>query len=648
MMSEPKDGLKRLLLARVLAGALDLLVMSVVYWTAFMLRFEGEMPLQMVKRALFLWPYVVGGQYSLMALLGVSRFSWRHIGLWEVKRMFVVCALSTAILLIIRLGAGQIGASFLQYVQIPIGVLGINFVLMFLGTTGVRVARRMMVEHYNRRLHVDPLSHRIPTLLIGAGQAGAMVAKEIATWQNLGVKPVGFIDDDPLKSGKSIHGLRVLGTTEQLSEVARDVEAKQVLITIASAGRREIRRIAERCKAANLPAKIIPGVYEIVGGRVNLSRIRDVSIQDLLGRDPVVLEEASIKHVLRGRVVLVTGAAGSIGRELSLQVARYEPKHLVIVDQNETGLFYAERELARVAPDISVTACIADIRDEVRMTSVFERYRPEAVFHAAAYKHVGMMEANVSEALANNVLGTRLLADLAARWSAKQFVLVSTDKAVNPSSVMGASKRLAEMYVQSLAQRSKTLFVAVRFGNVLGSAGSVIPLFREQIAGGGPVTVTHPEMRRYFMTVEEASQLVLQAAGIGRGGEIFILDMGEPVKIVDLARDLITLSGFTVGEDVDIVFTGAKPGEKLFEELSVAVDKADKTRHSKIFIERIDPRAFDELDEQLRSLQRQVTSLSRDDELRRALSRLVPEYGEAIVAEPEVAVPQTAPAPVAG
>lgn len=618
----------RLLLSRVLSGTVDLLVISAAFWFAFCLRFEGLPPKDMLKRAIFLWPYIAAGQYTLLTLFGVSRFSWRHVGLWETKRILQATLLSTAVLLVIRLGTAQSSAGYVQYLQVPIGVILIDALLMFTGVTGIRVLRRVMFERYNRQMHAAGAESAVSTLLIGAGQAGVMVAKEISNWPNLGIQPVGYVDDDPLKAGALIQGLRVLGTTSQIEEVARSVGAKQALITIADVDGRTIRRIAELCRQAELPTKIIPGVFEIVGGRVNLSRIRDVSIQDLLGRDPVHLERESIQHVVRGRVVLVTGGAGSIGKELCMQVARFEPKLLVLLDQNESGLFYAVREVKRLVPEVEIVARVGDICDEERMGRLFDEYRPAAVFHAAAYKHVGMMERNVSEAVRNNVFGTRVVADLAARWKVSKFVLISTDKAVNPSSVMGATKRLAEMYVQALSHASETLFVAVRFGNVLGSAGSVVPLFTEQIQMGGPVTVTHPEMRRYFMTIEEASQLVLQAAGIGRGGEIFILDMGKPVKIVDLAKDLITLSGLRVEEDIEIVFIGIQPGEKLFEELSVSGEKADRTRHPKIYIERISPLPLTELRRRLDGLARSMAMAQCDLDVRAALEQLVPEFGK--------------------
>jgi FlaA1/EpsC-like NDP-sugar epimerase len=428
----------------------------------------------------------------------------------------------------------------------------------------------------------------------------------------------------------------VLGTTYQLTELAERSGAKQVLITIANAPGSDIRRIKAACDEAHLPAKIIPGIYEIVGGQVNLSRIRSVSIEDLLGREAVHLEMEAIAGALAGKVVFVTGAGGSIGSELCRQIARFHPRQLVLVEQAENALFNIHRELLAMGEGLGarVVPAIGDVTDAARMEALFLKHRPQVVFHAAAHKHVPMMEWNPGEAVRNNVFGTRCVADLADKYGVAEFVMISTDKAVNPTSVMGASKRTAELYIQTLSQKSQTRFVAVRFGNVLGSAGSVIPIFQEQIARGGPVTVTHPDMKRYFMTIPEACQLVLQAGTMGKGGEIFILDMGEPVKIIDLARDLITLSGFVPGEDIEIELTGLRPGEKLFEELAVTGEHVDKTRHPKIFVNKgVAPQAG-ALEEKLVAL-KSVVDAPEAVSVRAKLKDLVPEYTGAADADEE-------------
>ena len=377
----------------------------------------------------------------------------------------------------------------------------------------------------------------------------------------------------PSNKGRSCTGSKCSGPVPTSSASPRDLGVREALITISSAPGSEIRRITERCAEAGLKAKIVPGTYQIVGGRVNLSRIRDVAIEDLLRREPITLDTESVAGVVRGRPVVVTGAGGSIGSELCRQVAAYGPSCLVLVERSENALFEIHSELSRRFADVEAVPCVADVTDVPRIAQIFAQFRPATVFHAAAHKHVPMMEWNAAEAVKNNIIGTRIVADLADRFAVERFVMISTDKAVNPSSIMGATKRAAELYVQALSGTSATHFATVRFGNVLGSAGSVIPIFRRQIRLGGPVTVTHPDMTRYFMTIPEAVQLVIQAAALSRGGETFILDMGAPVRIVDLANDLIRLSGLEPDRDIEIHFTGVRPGEKLFEELSMSERK---------------------------------------------------------------------------
>jgi FlaA1/EpsC-like NDP-sugar epimerase len=481
--------------------------------------------------------------------------------------------------------------------------------------------RGEVLDRKKREIHGT--RHRV--LLLGAGQAGVMVAREIANRPDLGLEPVGFLDDDRMKIGTSIGGLPVLGTTYDVAAVAQRKRVRRALITIANAQGAKIRRITEACRDAGLDTKIIPGIYEIVGDKVNLSRIREVAIEDLLGREPVQLDEAIVGASIRSRVVLITGAGGSIGSELCRQVCQFGPQRLILIERFENALFEIHRELATSYPHVQIDPRVADVCDPARMGQLFEATKPHVVFHAAAHKHVPMMEWNPGEAVKNNVGGTRIVADLAHDHGVERFVLVSTDKAVNPSSVMGATKRVAEIYLQAMSQRSTTRFVTVRFGNVLGSAGSVIPIFRDQIAKGGPVTVTHPAMTRYFMTITEASQLVLQAGAMGAGGEIFILDMGEPVRIVDLARDLITLSGLRPDEDIEIKFSGVRPGEKLAEELATDVEHADKTKHPKIFIGRIKVHGWDPTltaVDALLALARGVDTES----VRGALGDIVPEF----------------------
>ena len=608
--------------------AIDVAVLMTAYVCGYLLRFEGHVPPLMMRTLAWTLPYVVALQYGLILVFGVHRLAWRYIGLPDVRRIAKVIAIGALAILTTRLLIPALvlpRAAWVVRAIIPIGIIISFAVLGFLGIVGVRVLRRMVSERHEVEIRPRKERDSIPTMLIGAGRAGVLVAKEVAARPDMGILAVGFLDDDPIKVGTTVHGIPVLGATNDLGRLCAKAGAKQALITMASVPGKEVRRISQVCEQNGIAVKIVPGLYEIVGGTVNLSRIRRVAIEDLLRRDQVTLDEQAILEVVRGRTVLVTGAGGSIGSELCRQICSFAPRQLVLYEHAENNLFHIERELRERFPSVTLHAKVGDIRDAVRLRATFAEHRPAVVFHAAAHKHVPMMEANPGEAIKNNVLGTKLLAEISHEHDVSEFVMISTDKAVNPTSVMGASKRAAEIVIQAMSERSKTRFVAVRFGNVLGSAGSVVPIFQEQIARGGPVTVTHPDMKRYFMTIPEACQLVLEAAAMGKGGEIFVLDMGEPVKIVDLARDLIALSGLREGEDVEIQFSGIRPGEKLSEELSLAEEGVERTRHPKVFIGRIRRHP-------LQQVQRHVDQLSALAEvgdgarIRGALAEMVPEY----------------------
>ena len=615
----------KIIFARGTLILLDLLCLSIAYWLAFLLRFEFTLSLHTVKLLFFTWPYVLIFQYSLLVISGVTRFAWRYVGVREAVRILLVLGTASAVLTALRLGLAPLGG-YTRYLVIPLGVLAVHFILSFMSIAGVRLLRRILAERQERVRRRPLRTESKRTLLVGAGQAGVLVAKEVEQNPQMGIEVVGFVDDDPQKVGTVIQGIKVLGDTASLELLMAQTEAEQAVISIASAPGRAIRAIVEACNTADLPVRIIPGISEILEGKVGISRIREVRIEDLLGREAVELDHLELARFIEGRRVLVTGAGGSIGSELCRQACNFGIDKLILVEQAENALFLIHSEIKKSFPQLEVFPVICDVCDSHRVEQVFSEHEPQVVLHAAAHKHVPMMEWNPGEAIKNNVFGTKTVADAADRHGCEAFVMISTDKAVRPSSIMGATKRAAEVYIQAIAQQSRTTFVAVRFGNVLGSAGSVIPIFKEQILQGGPVTVTHPEMTRYFMTIPEACQLVLQAASMGEGGEIFVLDMGQPVKIVDLASDLIRLSGFDLDE-IGIEFTGPRPGEKLFEELHTDGEHMDTTRHPKIFIGRIERRSCTEVESNLSSLV-QNTDLTSAREVRAALRLLVPEMVE--------------------
>jgi len=605
---------------------IDILALSAAYGVAMLCHNEFAVTLQWAKVLFFTWPYVILFQYGVLAVLGVPSISWRFISIPGAAKILGALSAAQIVLITLSLTAGAFGG-YGQYLAIPVGGLAMNYVVAFCGVTGVRVLRRLIAEEAQRRARLPKEdSPRKRTLLIGAGEAGSMVCREIDRRPDLGVQLVGFVDDRANKIGTVIQGVKVLGDVSSLPDLVHKHKIDQAVISIAAASGKDIRRIGQACEAINLPVKIIPALYEILDGKVNLSRLREVTIDDLLGRKVIKLEAEVLSRFIAGKRVLVTGAGGSIGSELCRQIARFGPERLVLFERYENALFEIHTELRREHPDLVVVPVIGDVTDSDRVTQVFALEKPMVVFHAAAHKHVPMMEWNPGEAIKNNVFGTKVIADAAHNFRAGHFVLISSDKAVNNTSVMGTTKRVAEIYAQGLAIRSQTKFVAVRFGNVMGSAGSVIPIFQTQIKKGGPVTVTHPDMERYFMTIPEACQLVMRAASMGDGGEVFVLDMGEPVRIVDLARDLIRLSGYTE-DDIDIVFTGVRPGEKLVEELAFDRELMEKTRHPKIYIGKVDWLPHSVVMRRIQNLQGVVDTNSREVAVQ-ALSMMVPEVHE--------------------
>lgn len=603
-------------------SALDLIILTVAFTLAYLLRFDFAIPASELRNGIVQLPIVVLTQFAVLILWGVYSFVWRYVGMGEIKT-FIYTALSSAMpFLALRF----VLPPKYMVLRVPLSITVINAMLAFGGIVGVRVLRRAVYERQKkmRAQTATITTAKRPILLIGAGRAGLMAAREIQNNGTLDLEVKGFVDDEPMKQNSVISGVRVLGTMEDLPQLIREHQIDHVVISIAQATRAEFRRIMEICDGIPIKVRTIPALYELLQGHLEVSRIRNVQIEDLLGRPPINLDEESMQRFLVDRTIMVTGAGGSIGSELARQVARCQPSQLLLVERAEFALFNIERELRELYPQLEIKPLIVDVGDEGGLRSIFTQYKPAVVVHAAAHKHVPMMEQNPCEAVKNNILATHLLGSLAGEYGVDTFVLISTDKAVRPTSVMGASKRVAELIVQHLDKRYSTRYVAVRFGNVIGSAGSVIPIFREQICKGGPVKVTHPDMVRYFMTIPEAAQLVLQAGAMGEGGEIFILDMGEPVRILDLAKDTITLSGLKPYEDIEIVFTGIRQGEKLFEELQTTEETVTKTRHPKIFIGKINSYS-DEFVQ--RSLKRfaYFARIGEAREIRHAFNELLPE-----------------------
>ncbi|EED99044.1 polysaccharide biosynthesis protein [Burkholderia multivorans] len=595
------------------AFAFDIGTVAVGWLVAYFIRFNGSIPPEFWRGAMTTLFWVVPVYALMFRIFGLYRGMWVFASLPDLIRISKAVAGGAF--------AAMIFAVMLQPTPIvPRSVLTLSPLLIFVAMGGARALYRATKEFY---LYGGLIAQGKPVIVLGAGNAGANLARELSrsrTW-----RLVGLLDDDQTKHGREIYGYKVLGSVSELAHWAEAMKCEDVIIAMPSVSAQAQRRVATLCVRVGVRAMVLPELAQLKQGEAFLPFVRQIDLEDLLGRDPILIDTPHVEALLRGRTVMVTGAGGSIGSELCRQILRFSPAQLVALDLSEYAIYRLTEELHGRFPDTSVTPIIGDVKDSLLLDHTMGRYAPHIVFHAAAYKHVPLMEElNAWQAVRNNVLGTYRVGRAAIRHGVKRFVLISTDKAVNPTNVMGASKRLAEIVCQALQQTSvDTQFETVRFGNVLGSAGSVIPKFQQQIAKGGPVTVTHPEITRFFMTIPEASQLVLQASSMGRGGEIFVLDMGEPVRIVDLARDLIRLCGFSE-DQIKITFTGLRPGEKLYEELLADAEETMRTPHAKLRIAKAREVSNRILDELLPWLMQHRVLV--DDEVRRDLRRWVPEY----------------------
>lgn len=599
----------------------DIVLVTFFLYFALLLRFDFNVPKE----------YIVFFKVSIIPVILITLlcnrifhlydYIWKYASVDELISIIYSVSLSNIIFIFYSY---SINFKLLNYVhyRFPATVHIIFWLLSIGALGGTRFMYRIIGRNENT-VQIDKKASKV--LVIGAGDAGAMLIKEIKKHKSLNYDIVGFIDDDLSKVGQVINGTKIIGTRNELLKICNEKKIEDLFIALPSAPFQERREIYNICKKTGCKLKTLPGIYEIISGNVNISQLRDVDINDLLGRDPVELNNKNINEYINGKAVLVTGGGGSIGSELCRQIVKFNPEKLIILDIYENNAYDLQMELKYKYPELNLHVVIASIRDFKRLEKVFKTYKPYVVFHAAAHKHVPLMEENPMEAIKNNIIGTYNLAKCTHMYGAKKLVQISTDKAVNPTNVMGATKRFCEKIIQAFDKESNTEYVAVRFGNVLGSNGSVIPLFKKQIKEGGPVTVTHPEINRFFMTIPEAAQLVIQAGAMANGGEIFVLDMGEPVKIVDLARDLIRLSGLKPDEDIEIKYTGLRPGEKLYEELLMDEVALTSTEHEKIFIEKpmeINMKYIEKSIEEFK----EVIEIDKKEDLIKLLKEKVPTY----------------------
>ena len=605
--------MRKLINNRTLAIVHDLSMIPVAWFGAYWLRFNlGLIPDKYLSVAIEVLAIVVVIQAIAFRYYGLYRGVWRFASVPDLiricKAVLMGMAFSAVTIFLVTRMEGIPRSVFPLYGLLLIALLS---------------SSRLLVRWSKDRGIYSGECKKL--LIVGAGKAGEMLVRDLLRNREECYQPVGFVDDKLAKQGREIHGLRVLSSCDEMIDLVERLDVDLIVLAIPSAKSSDMRRLVGLCEKTGVPFRTLPPLDRLMSGQLTINQLREVSIDDLLGREPVSLDWDSIQLELKGRRVLVTGAGGSIGSELCRQIARLQPTHLILLDSSEFNLYTIEMELLKAYPRLKISRCLNDVVDRVAMDRIFSDFRPEVIFHAAAYKHVPMLEDQIREAARNNILGTQTMAEFADRFACEAFVMISTDKAVNPANVMGTSKRAAEIFCQNLNQRSATRFVTVRFGNVLGSAGSVVPLFRQQIESGGPVTVTHREIKRYFMTIPEACQLILQASVMGKGGEIYVLDMGESIKISYLAEEMIRLSGKVPDEDIDIVYTGLRPGEKLYEELFHEKEALRSTTHKKILLARYREFDWEHLNDVMDKIKRACAEYD-EKQVRTLMRELVPEW----------------------
>jgi FlaA1/EpsC-like NDP-sugar epimerase len=612
---------------------IDLVLMGISFYLAHLIRFEFDIPERFQASFRYLLPWVLGAKLASFYFFDLYRGMWRYTSLNDLFNVVKAVSAGSLVAVVLVL-------YLTRFEDVSRSVFILDWCFSIILAASLRLGVRILFEQFTEEVRfpdifrvLSRIFRRKPVgakglLIIGAGDCGEKICREIREDASLSYHVQGFLDDDPAKTGRQIHGAPILGGIDEVLKVVDGLKTDEIIIAIPSLKADRMRQVIALCKQTGIDFKTLPSIGELINGRVSIKLVRDVEYRDLLGREQVMLDKDKIGGYLGGKCVLVTGAAGSIGRGLCTQICGYDPDTLILFEKAESPLYELDLELRCGFPHIRIVPVLGDVSHYRDLAVLFETYRPRIVFHAAAYKHVPMLESHPWKAVENNIAGTENLVQAAVTYPCEKFVFVSTDKAVNPTSVMGASKRVAEIIIQKTSREHKhgPRFIIVRFGNVIGSIGSVIPLFKRQIQQGGPVTVTHPDMTRYFMLISEACQLILQAGAMGEGGEIFVLEMGQPVRIDNMARDLIRFFGHEPDKDIPVVYTGLRPGEKLFEELMTADERVVPTDHSKILVFRSREDNFDALPANLNRLKKAAAAFPAADELKRILRQMVPEY----------------------